>query len=471
MNNIKYSRRSFLRQNIAAGAGILLGSGLPLSSYAKTLNGENQGKISLSLFDLDATPPIGQELAYNQMTNSWDLGLRAKGVVLHGAGKPIVLCAIDWIGISNEGYDAFRATMAKAAGTIPERVTVHAIHQHDSVRCDFGAEKILIENGVAPKSFEGSFARDFLTRLKEAIEKSVETTVDITHIGLGEANILDVASNRRILGEDGLVKASRMSSCRTPALRAEPEGLIDPVVSLVSFWNEDKPLAVLSYYAVHPQSYYRTGIANPDFPGVARFLRQLAVPEALHIHFNGAAGDVAAGKYNDGSKENRLILAERMAEGMKKAWENTKKEKITAGEVFWKQQQVAFTPAPYLANLKKELENDPSLYEKNVGYARKMAWYERCLSGKKVDISCLGIGKARILHLPAESFVDYQLSAKKRRPDLFVAVAAYGEYGPGYIGTEKAYEEGGYETSEVATNVHPETERVFKPAIFKLLDD
>ncbi|WP_298648991.1 hypothetical protein, partial [uncultured Proteiniphilum sp.] len=296
------------------------------------------GKISLSLFDLDAAPPVGHELTYGLMTNSWDLGLRAKGVVLHGAGKPIVLCAIDWIGISNEGYDEFRSTMARAAGTIPERVTVHTIHQHDSVRCDFGAEKILIENGVEAKSFEDSFARGFLTRLKETIEKSVKTTVDITHIGLGEANILNVASNRRLLGDDGLVKATRFTACPSPALRAEPEGLIDPVVSLVSFWNEDKPLAVLSYYAVHPQSYYRTGIANPDFPGVARFLRQLAVPEALHIHFNGASGDIGAGKYNDGAKENRLALAERMAEGMKKAWENTKKERITSGQVFWKQE-------------------------------------------------------------------------------------------------------------------------------------
>jgi len=49
------------------------------------------------------------------------------------------------------------------------------------------------------------------------------------------------------------------------ALRAEPEGLIDPMVSLVSFWNGDQPVAVLSYYANHPQSYYRLGIANPDY--------------------------------------------------------------------------------------------------------------------------------------------------------------------------------------------------------------
>ena len=82
-----------------------------------------------------------------------------------------------------------------------------------------------------------------------------------------------------------------------------------PSLSLVSLWNGERPVAVLSYYATHPQSYYRTGLPNPDFPGLARFLRQLAVPAALHVHFTGAGGNIGAGKYNDGSPENRLALA------------------------------------------------------------------------------------------------------------------------------------------------------------------
>src|SRR5690606_826477 len=110
---------------------------------------------------------------------------------------------------------------------------------------------------------------------------------------------------------------------KDPALHAEPEGLVDPEVSLISFWNENRPVAVLSYYATHPQSYYRTGIPNPDFPGIARFFRQLAIPQALHVHFNGAGGNIAAGKYNDGSHENRLILAKRLEDGMKRAWNST----------------------------------------------------------------------------------------------------------------------------------------------------
>ena len=84
-------------------------------------------------------------------------------------------------------------------------------------------------------------------------------------------------------------------------------------------------------------------------------------------------------------------------------------------------------------------------------------------------MSCLTLGRARILHLPGEPFVEYQLAAKAARPDLFVTVAGYGDYGPGYIGTAIAYEQGGYETSQGASNVAPEVEGVLMPAIKKLL--
>ena len=80
-----------------------------------------------------------------------------------------------------------------------------------------------------------------------------------------------------------------------------------------------------------------------------------------------------------------------------------------------------------------------------------------------------GLGRARILHLPGELFVEYQLAAKAARPDLFIAMAAYGDYAPWYIGTAVAYEQGGYETSPSASNVAPQVEGVLMAAIRKLL--
>ena len=72
--------------------------------------------------------------------------------------------------------------------------------------------------------------------------------------------------------------------------------------------------------------------------------------------------------------------------------------------------------------------------------------------------------------MPGELFVEYQLAAKELRPDLRVAMAAYGDYGPGYIGTEVAYGQGGYETSERASKVDKGCEAVLMAGIRELLD-
>jgi hypothetical protein len=50
-------------------------------------------------------------------------------------------------------------------------------------------------------------------------------------------------------------------------------------------------------------------------------------------------------------------------------------------------------------------------------------------------------------------------------------MAAYGDYGPWYIGTAVAYDQGGYETSPSASNVSPESEAILLAAIRKLLKE
>lgn len=429
------------------------------------INGQT---LRISVFDIDVTPPPGSNMAYDPVTGTWDMGLRARGVVLTGAGLPLVLCSFDWIGIANESQDEFKKAFAEAAGTIPERVAVHTVHQHDAPVCNFGAEKILKEAGIDPSRYESTFTRQAMQRLADAIRASLSKSQTITHIGLGEAPVFNVASNRRIKGPDGKIRATRYTACGDSALRAEPEGVIDPVVSLISFWNNDRPVAVLSYYASHPQSYYRTGLPNPDFPGIARFYRQLAVPEALHVHFNGAGGNIGAGKYNDGSKVNRGILAERLADGMKRAWDATKKEAITPEMVKWNLEEVKLPPSADLENLKKEIveRSDEVAFVSNT--LPKIAWLNRSQQGTGINIGCLSLGRARILFMPGELFVEYQLAAKAERPDLFVAMAAYGDYGPGYICTDIAYSEGGYEAGP-ASGVAPGSEEVLMTAIKNLL--
>ena len=432
---------------------------------------ESTSTLRLAKFDVDATPEVGFMMAYDRVQRVEELGLRARGIVILGSDQPIVLCAVDWIGIGNEGHDAFRDRLARAADTIRQRVAVHTLHQHDAPRCDFSAERLLHHAGVSDLgAHDGSLARQVLDRLDEAISAAIPQATPITHAAFGVAEVKQVASNRRILDDNGKVRATRYTTCRDPELRAEPEGVIDRQLSSLSFWNDDQPVAVLTYYACHPQSYYRTGVPSPDFPGIARIIRGQDVPNVLHVHFNGAGGNIGAGKYNDGANENRMILANRVAAGMKEAYEASERFAITADDISWQIAPVALSPGKHL-DAEKLKAAMPNWNVKDYwGSADDLAWLLRCRSGHKIDLACLSVGNVRVLHMPGELFVEYQLAAKEMRPDLQVAMAAYGDYGPGYIGTEVAYGQGGYETSERASKVDKGSETILLAGIRKLLD-
>jgi len=426
--------------------------------------------IRVGVFDIGASPPVGSPLAYDP-TKGVETPLSCRGVVLAGADQPIVLCAIDWIGISNGGQTVFRESLAKAARTEPRRVAVHTVHQHDAPRCDFSADDMLSKYGLGGTGFDPDFARDVVNRAADAVKTALENAKPVTHLGIGSGIVEKVASNRRILGADGKVKVTRWTATRGPEVRALPVGTIDPELKMISFWNGDEPIAALTYYATHPQSYYRTGLANPDFPGLARNARQ-QVTGVSHIHFNGAGGDIGAGKWNDGSKENRQVLADRVAAGMQRAWKNTKKSPLSAEQVDWSVEPVVLPASVHMdeAALIKTVEDADAKPSSRWYAAKNLIWLRRCRSGDPIDIACLKLNTARIMHMPGELLIDYQLAAQRLRPDLFVAMAAYGEYAPGYIATEVAYTQGGYEASPRASKVAPTVEGVLMDAIGKLLE-
>lgn len=425
--------------------------------------------LRVGVFAVDATPPVGSPLAYAP-AKEVTVPLSCRGVVLLGEEGPIVLCAVDWIGIGNDGQKKFRESLAKAAGTSPERVAVHALHQHCAPRCDFSTDRLLSQYGINDQVFDALFARDVIRRAAEAVAVAIDAAKPVTHLGLGQAVVENVASNRRILGPDGKVSRMRWTSPRLGELRALPVGTIDPVLRTISLWEGDRPIVALSYYAVHPVSYSGEGEVNTEFPGIARDSRQEATG-VMHVHFTGAAGNLNASKWNDGSPEKRRILADRVAAGMARAWESTTKTPIGARDLGWESLAVSLPLSPDLDEKKllATLEDQSASISKRSSAAGELVWLRRCNKGDTIDVSCLRLGKARVLHLPGELFVEYQLAAQKLRPDLFVAMAAYGDYGTGYIGTKIAYRQGGYETRPGVTHVAPGVEEVLMDALTRLL--
>lgn len=450
-------------------------SALSLTGCSSSADSNNirSNSIRIATFEVDATPHIGEPLAYTT-TKRIEMPLSARGVVLIGNDDPIVMLAVDWIGVKSKATEIWKTALAKAANTTLDRVTIHSLHQHDAPRADFKALDILEEYGIDISKVDN---RDFVERvigrsagaLHDAIENNLQT---ITHVGTGTATVEKVASNRRQVNREGKEFMGRMSSggSNVENQRA-PVGVIDPEVRMVSFWNGDESLGVISYYTSHPQSFYRTGGANPDFVGIARaaFEEEIGVKQ---VHFNGAGGNIAAGKWNNGWTEKRQILADRLKKGMIEAWEQTVRTPVDAGQLEWRIEPVALPLGEHLVkeDLEQRLREAAAAGDVPVGVASDLAWVRRTTEGDDINLTSLRVGPVRTLHTPGELAVEYQLYANSLYPDDFIANASYSDYDPGYISTEIQYKQVGYEASHRASNVAPQVEQVLLSGIKNVLD-
>jgi hypothetical protein len=424
--------------------------------------------LHLATFSADVTPPLGHPLCggWIEPVRGVDDPLRALGVILLGMGKPMVLCAVDWVGIRNDAHLAWRQALARAAHTVPENVALQCVHPHNAPFADTEAERLL-RAARAPRSLDLKFFDRVVERTSAAAKASLAKTHEFTHMGLGQGKVEKVASNRRVIGQDGKIKFWRGSATKDAKARAQPEGLIDPWLKTLSFWHKDKALAALHYYATHPMSYYGDGRVSSDFCGLARQKRQQDDPNVFQIYFTGCAGNIAAGKYNDGARENRPVLRDRIYAGMLAAWNATKRHAVKTME--WRIEPVKLPPRSEklfgLEQSRKLLEDAKQARARRGNSAYQIAWLKRL--NRPIELTCLDLGKALILHLPGEPFIEYQLRAQRLRKDCFVCVAGYGDDGPGYIPPASAYLEGGYETTVALTGTG--SEEIINRALAKLL--
>jgi hypothetical protein len=429
-------------------AELLLGGDSPCP--APSAGADESVPFQLAWFSADISPPLGKmvDIGFRQATQHIEHPALAKGVLIQRNDQRYVLVALDYSGLCNASYEELRAAVAEAAETDSSRVAVQAVHQHTTVCLDADAARLLFHEDPARLATTLDFDQQIRRRVAQAVAESRARLHGVSHLGLSQARVDRVASSRRIPAPDGRIVA-RLSSTRDPELQALPEGLIDPWLKAVTFYDGDKPLVQLHYYATHPQSFYGDHRCTWDVPGMARE-RLEEETGVFQIYFTGCGGNVAMGKYNDGTLEAREQLAERLYQAMREAAMSP--ERQPAGAPAWRTHRIAFP-------LRSEPEFQPESCRETVldlqrpfaarlKRAMCLAWSERVAAGETVELSCLAIGSLRILHLPGEPFVEYQLAAQRLFPEGFVAVAGYGECAMWYIGTDAMYaESGGYEQS------------------------
>ena len=431
MAPLSITRRSLLRT--AAAGGLVIPR-----ARAESLR--------LATFTVEVTPPLGHPLLAGLYEPALKIEdpLYVKGLILLGPEKPAAVVAVDFCEIRTIAYEEWKSAVAEAAGTDPERVLLTSLHQHDTPILDTLAQKILKENGIAGNICDPAFHTQCVRKTAQAAREALRSARAVTHFGTGQAKVDRVASNRRAELADGKVVFRRNSTTRDAAVRTAPEGLVDPYLKTLSFWDGQRPLAALSCYSVHAQTHFGKGGVTSDFTGLARAKRQQETPGVFQMYAAGCSGDTTVGKYNDGDPKNILLLGERLREGMAGAFQKTERHTL-------KRLSFRSVPLPLSMNdegdfaeaaQKRLLAEKSQRFQKHSPSAMGLGWRRRAAQGYTIQMPVLDLGGALLVLAPGETFVQYQLWAQQMRPDAFVMVLGYGECAPGYIPTRKAVAEG-----------------------------
>jgi hypothetical protein len=377
--------------------------------------------------------------------------------------------ALDWCQCNNDSYQRWRDVLAQAAGTVPSRVLLHTVHQHDAPICDLRAQELLDQHGLKNAHCDPVFHEKAVQRTAAALQAALRHPRQVSHIGWGQARVDKIASNRKIVEPDGRMHWGR-SSASGKTYGHYPEGSIDPYLKMLSLWDGDKAMVAWSCYAVHPMSYYGQGEVSADFVGLARERWQQEHPTTFHIYLTGCSGDVTAGKYNTGDRDNRAVLAQRLYEGMAAAWKATRRQPL---------QHIDFRCAPLYLPPRQGGVFDAPIQQKTLADAQAprwsriqaamgLSWRKRCAAAIPIDIPCVDFnrGQALLTLLPAEAFVEYQLLAQQLRPDSFVMTAGFGDGAPGYIPTDACWDQG---YNDAYCWVAPRTEKIIRAALTQAL--
>ena len=417
-------------------------------------------------FKVDVTPALGLDMAYCP-NEKVDMPIYVGGVILDDGATRVVWCTSDYINIYGDTYVLWREKIAEAADCPVENVFLHAVHQHDSMRVapEYNPPAGTLDKEGNPEPLAGSdpeYAAKSLADVTNAIRTAVQSGSwqSIETIQTAETRVGGLASNRRLVDASGVGVTMRWTMCIDPELQAWPTGVIDPMLRTVALIEPDGTIfAALHFYASHPQSAYLRKMVSGDVPGWAIRYACEKTPDTLHFYFNGCGGNVTFGKYNPTADAGAIEkLGTRLGEYLVTNLSRLEERKNGPIELHRAGLSVPFNPDA--VNPDQATWGDRAFLEKTLSQWRA------------ATITRFSVGEVNILSIGlSEVCVEYQLYAQSLVPENFLATAAYTNGVYKYMPPAKAFDEGGYESSNRACVVTREIEPVLQSAIREALSD
>jgi len=409
---------------------------------------------------VDVTPPIGTGLSgYSRVRISDGIKdrLDLNAVAFSDGTNKAVVISADVINF-RAYYELYRREAAEAAGLPPEALFIASTHTHTGPvigACIYGQTFDSFDKASIYERFVGE-------RLKDAVKLALADLAPAKlSIARGEAK--NISFIRRYRMKDGTTRTN--PGVDNPDIVA-PVGQPDEMVQLVRIDREGRDAIALVNFQCHPDTIGGNKI-SADWPRVVRETVECVLEDVKCIFINGAQGDsnhicvdssrkdVARGRANVYRHMGRVVAG--AAIGLWDVCEPIPDGKVGFGVVRTKTKTNRAAPeeipeaerimALFRAGKLDQIPGTGMQRTTNEAAARRKVYLKDGPDYFHLPLSAVTVGETlAFVGFPGEPFTAYGTTLKAKSPFRMTVPACIVNGNFGYLPTDEALRESGYET-------------------------
>lgn len=409
---------------------------------------------------VDITPPLDTPLHgyYRERFADGVLDpLELNCVALSDGENTAVIITADLLYVTEMAATPLRQLISQKTGLDETAIFLQGLHQHTS--CRVGG-RIGVAPGLTDREYLSVLERKYCDVARMAIDDMCEAYAGVAQEETSEP----ISFIRRFRMKDGTTKTNPSKQLIDEIV--EPAGKADNTVRLVRFKREGKPDIALVNFHTHPDVIGGNKF-SADWPGFVRRYTEKDIEDCHCILMNGPQGDTNhIDVYNRRTGyEHSAFMGRVIANSVVNLWNKTE---VIDTEGVKSDIQMVYIPTntdgldrveecqklmdDYYA---KRLDFSPNLDQ--LGEWGRIAKMYNVPLFSKVPVSCVKVGKLAFIGWAGEPFTEYSYKARECVPDKYVVACCLINGGEGYLPSQEAFDEGGYEArSSLFCNVATE---------------
>ncbi len=372
----------------------------------------NQSQLLAGTSVADITPPLEVGLLTSSVNGLYEpfesvrLPLKARVLVIKSNEELVAIVSLDLLSLNDTsvgGWDRFKKSIAGVVAA--EKIIVCYTHTHSA------PESGAISDLYLTKAYH-DWLKTMQVKIKQAIKEAFNNA-EACNVDITSGELTGYSLQRRIKTPAGIVMSDSIQPIAKELLDIPP---IDRRIRSVHFHSVKKNgVATMVHAICHPVHEMCMPHVSSEFPGEMCNELELSPESGMPLFLNGAAGDTNPPTVSMGAiyaQQHGVAIAGLVKKAKQQMVLDTSSFAFSGGNV-----QLKIRPG---SNVTNELD----------ALAR---------------ISAIRIGALAVVFLPGEPFVETAFEIEDQSPFDQTIIVGFSENNIGYIPTEEAFEQGGYE--------------------------